>query len=289
MVQPIIVTDSTADIPFEMVQEYGITVVPMQVLFGDESFLEGVNLTAEQFYARLLRTHEMPTTTQTSPSKYAEVYRSLLMERSEAPIISIHISSGMSGTYQSALLGKAMLEEELGRSLDITVIDSLSASYGFGLQVVAAARLGVSGASVQDIVEEIERLRKARHLYFLVDTMEYLQKGGRVGRAAALLGNLLNIKPILSVDEEGVIYAVDKARGRKKAVNRIIELFVKDYGDHKDINVSVCDGANDELAEEFVTELSKHFTLHEIVRSDIGAVVGTHVGPGIVAVYTWPA
>ncbi|AWB45155.1 DegV family protein [Paenibacillus sp. CAA11] len=289
MAQPIIVTDSTADIPRETVEKHKIKVIPMRVMFGEKSYLEGVDMTAEQFYERLLQTRELPTTSQTSPSEYTEVYRELLQLYPESPIISIHISTGMSGTFQSALLGKEMLEEELGRSLDITVIDSRCASYGFGLQVVAAARLAEAGASVEEIAAEVERLRKARHLYFLVDTMEYLQKGGRVGRAAALLGTLLNIKPILSVDEEGVIYAADKARGRRKAVARIIELFQNDFGDHKDINVAVCDGVNPELAGEFIEELSKHFTLHEVVRSDIGAVVGTHVGPGIVAVFVWPA
>lgn len=289
MRQAVIVADSTADIPQSIASELGIHIVPMRLAFGDQSFVEGVDITAEEFYAKLTKSRELPTTSQTSPSQYAKVYRGLLDAHPGAPIISIHISSGMSGTYQSARLAKEMIEEELGQESGITVIDSLCASYGFGLQVVHAARLAGQGATVERIREEVERLGRERRLYFLVDTLDYLQKGGRIGKAAAILGNLLNIKPILSVDREGVIYAVDKARGRKKALSRVIELFVNDFGESKDLNVAVCDGVNPEGAAEMLSLLSQHFTLHEVVRTSIGAVVGTHVGPGILAVFMWPA
>lgn len=289
MAKVVIVADSTADVPKSTVEEYGIHIVPMRLAFGEESFLEGIDITAAEFYDKLTKSRELPKSSQTSPSQYAEVYRDLLEANPGSPIVSIHISSGMSGTYQSALLAKTMLEEETGQELDITVIDSLCASYGFGLQVVEAARLARKGASVEEIKAEVERLGRSRRLYFLVDTLEYLQKGGRIGKAAAILGTLLNIKPILSVDQEGIIYAVDKARGRKKAVSRVIELFVNDFGNQKDLNVAVCDGVNPELAQEFVDLLSQHFTLHEVVRTDIGAVVGSHTGPGVVAIFVWPA
>ncbi len=289
MNQAIIIADSTADIPQATVSEYGIHIVPMRLAFGDQSYLEGIDITAEEFYDKLIQSKELPTTSQTSPSQYVEVYRNLLAAYPGSPIISIHISSGMSGTYQSAVLAKEMLEEELGHPVDVTVIDSLCATYGFGLQVVHAARMAKQGASVEEIRAEVERLGKARRLYFLVDTLEYLQKGGRIGKAAAILGNLLNIKPILSVDQEGVIYAVDKVRGRKKAMARVIELFVNDFAGVKDINVAVCDCVNPEGSEEILALLRQHFTLHEVVRNSIGAVVGTHVGPGTVATFIWPA
>lgn len=289
MKQVIIVADSTADVPKAMVEEYGIHIVPMRLSFGNETFVEGVDITVEEFYDRLSKSRELPTTSQTSPSQYVEVYRNLMQQYPESSIVSIHISSGMSGTYQSALLAKTMIEEERGEDTDITVIDSLCATYGFGLQVVLAARMAKAGASVEAIKAEVDRVGKARQLYFLVDVLEYLQKGGRIGKAAAILGTLLNIKPILSVDDEGVIYAVDKVRGHKKAVSRVIELFVKDYGDQKDINIAVCDCVNPEGAEEILRLMGEHFTIHEVVRTSIGAVVGTHVGPGTVATFIWPA
>ncbi|MBA9086682.1 DegV family protein with EDD domain [Fontibacillus solani] len=289
MTQAVIVADSTADVPQEMVKEYGIHIVPMRLSFGDQSYVEGVDITVEEFYDKLTKSRDLPTTSQTSPSQYVDIYRDLMQKYPGSPIISIHISSGMSGTYQSALLAKTMLEEDLGVDVDITVIDSLCATYGFGLQVVLAARLARDGASAEEIRNEVERVGQSRRLYFLVDTLEYLQKGGRIRNAAAIIGTLLNIKPILSVDEEGVIYPVDKMRGRKKAVSRVIELFKNDFGDHKDINVAVCDAVNPEGAEEIIQLLSQHFTLHEVVRTSIGAVVGTHVGPGTVATFVWPA
>lgn len=288
MKQIIIVADSTADVPKAMVEEYGIHIVPMRLAFGDETFVEGIDITVEEFYDRLSKSRELPTTSQTSPSQYVEVYQNLMQQYPDASIISIHISSGMSGTYQSALLAKSMIEEEQGE-VDITVIDSLCATYGFGLQVVLAARMAKAGASVEEIKVEVDRVGKARRLYFLVDVLEYLQKGGRLGKAAAIFGTLLNIKPILSVNEEGAIYAVDKIRGHKKAVSRVVELFVKDYGDQKDINIAICDCVNPEGAEEILRLMGEHFTIHEVVRTSIGAVVGTHVGPGTVATFIWPA
>ncbi|WP_435925049.1 DegV family protein [Paenibacillus sp. DYY-L-2] len=289
MKQAIIVADSTADVPKAMVEEYGIHIVPMRLAFGDESFLEGIDITVEEFYDKLTKSRDLPTTSQTSPSQYVEVYRNLMQQHPGAPIISIHISSGMSGTYQSAVLAKSMLEEETGEDLDITVIDSLCATYGFGLQVVLAARMAKQGAAASEIKDEVERVGKSRRLYFLVDVLDYLQKGGRIRKSAAIVGSLLNIKPILSVDQEGVIYPVDKIRGHKKAVSKVIELFKNDFDDLKDVNVAVCDAVNPEGAEEMIRLLSEHFTLHEIVRTSIGAVVGTHVGPGTVAVFVWPA
>lgn len=289
MILPIIMADSTADIPEALVKEYGIHIVPMSLVFGEETFVEGIDITVPQFYAKLAESKLLPSTSQTSPSQYVEVYRKLLSENNNAPIISIHLSSGMSGTYQAARLAHSMLEEELGHEVDITVIDSLCATYGFGLQVVHAARLAKQGMPVAQIEEEVLKLGKQRRLYFLVDTLEYLQKGGRIGKAAAMIGTLLNIKPILSVDQEGIIYAVDKARGSKRAASRAIELFIKDFGDHRDINIAVCDAVNPEGAEKFLEGMAQHFTLHEVVRSNIGAVVGSHVGAGTLAIFVWPA
>ncbi|MBQ4897342.1 MULTISPECIES: DegV family protein [Paenibacillus] len=289
MKQAVIVADSTADVPKAMVEEYGIHIVPMRLSFGEESFVEGIDITVEEFYDKLTKSNELPTTSQTSPSQYVEVYRNLMQKHPGAPIISIHISSGMSGTYQSALLAKSMIEEEDGVDADITVIDSLCATYGFGLQVVLAARLAKQGMSPAEIKAEVERVGKERKLYFLVDVLEYLQKGGRIRKSAAIVGSLLNIKPILSVDQEGSIYPVDKVRGQKKAVSKVIELFINDLGDQKDLNIAVCDAVNPEGAEEMIRLMSEHFTLHEVVRTSIGAVVGTHVGPGTVAVFVWPA
>ncbi|AJS57871.1 DegV family protein [Paenibacillus sp. IHBB 10380] len=285
MAHTIIVTDSTADIPAELAQKHHVYVVPLRLLFGQETFLDGVDISAKQFYDRLAQAKELPTTSQPSPADYVRIYEQIREEHPGSPILSIHISSALSGTYQSALIAKSMMEEEA----DITIVDSLSASYGFGVLVIHAARLASEGLAVEQIMEAVEQLRKQRKLYFLVDTLEYLQKGGRIGKAAALFGTLLNIKPILSIDEEGIIYPVEKVRGRKKAVARMIELFQQDLGNINKINVAVGHTANPASAESFLEDLSSHYKLEEVVLTNVGAVVGSHVGAGVIAVFIWPA
>lgn len=167
-----IVTDSTADIPEELIRKYGIHIVPLRVLFGEETYADGVDLTSEQFYEKLKKVSVLPTTSQPSPTDFMNVYQTLLDENPERPIVSIHLSSGMSGTYQSAMLGKSLLEREG----DITVLDSKSASYGYGLMVVQAAELAEQGKSAVEITTAIEGMQQSRKLFFLVDTLEYLQK-----------------------------------------------------------------------------------------------------------------
>ncbi|KAA9004069.1 DegV family protein [Paenibacillus spiritus] len=286
MSRTIIVTDSTSDIPPDLAKEYGIEVVPLALMFGDETYRDGVDMTPEEFYERLPRTAQLPTTSQPSPVEYMKVYQGIMARNPGCSILSFHISSGLSGTYQSALLAKSMLEEEGER---ISVVDSLSASYGFGFMVVHAARLAAQGLEPAAILESAEQLRQSRKLYFLVDTLEYLQKGGRIGKASAFLGTLLNIKPILSIDQEGIIYAVEKVRGRKKAVARMIELFKNDLKGMDTVNAAVGHTAEPESAREFLEELSRHFTVKEKVLTNVGPVVGSHVGNGTLAVFIWPA
>ncbi|WP_379133513.1 DegV family protein [Paenibacillus sp. sgz500958] len=286
MNRTIIVTDSTSDIPPAMAEALNIEVVPLTLMFGDEAFRDNLDMTPEQFYERLPRSSQLPTTSQPSPVEYMNVYRNILERYPHSPILSFHISSGLSGTYQSAVLAKSMLEDE-GEL--ITVVDSLSASYGFGFMVTHAARLAAEDKSPEDILKSVEQMRQSRKLYFLVDTLEYLQKGGRIGKASAFLGTLLNIKPILSIDAEGIIYAVEKVRGRKKAVARMIELFKEDLKGVNNINVAVGHTAEPESGKEFMQELAGHFTLEEQVLTNIGPVVGSHVGNGTLAVFIWPA
>lgn len=286
MNRTVIVTDSTSDIPPALAEKYGIEVVPLTLMFGEEAFRDNIDMTPEQFYERLPRSPQLPTTSQPSPVEYMKVYSSILERYPDSRILSLHISSGLSGTYQSAVLAKSMLEE---KGEVITVVDSLSASYGFGFMVVAAARMAAEGKAPAEILESVEKLRQSRKLYFLVDTLEYLQKGGRIGKASAVLGTLLNIKPILSIDAEGIIYAVEKVRGRKKAVARMIELFKGDLPGVDKINVAVGHTAEPAYGEEFLQELAGHFTLEEKVLTNVGPVVGSHVGNGTLAVFIWPA
>ncbi len=277
-----IVTDSTADIPEEIRQRLGISMVPLKVLFGEETFLDAVTIKSEGFYEKLAQASALPTTSQPSPVEFSDVYQRLLEEDAEAPIISLHLSAALSGTYQSAFIAQSMLEEEA----DLTILDSKSASYGFGMRVVKAAEMAQAGESKERIIEEIERLANGTELYFLVDTLEYLQKGGRIGKASALIGSILNIKPILSLDPDGVVLAVDKVRGTKKAMARIVELLKKTYGDEP-VGMTMAYSLHKETAGELYELLKSQFNVQAVSWTTIGAVIGTHTGPGTSAVFMY--
>lgn len=277
-----IVTDSTSDIPAEDRERLGISMVPLKVLFGEETYLDAVTINSEQFYERLAQSAALPTTSQPSPLEFSDVYQRLLAEDADSPIISLHVSAALSGTYQSAMIAYSMLEEES----DITILDSRSASYGFGMRVVKAAEMAQAGESKERIIEEIERLERNTKLYFLVDTLDYLQKGGRIGKASALIGSILNIKPILSLDQDGVVLAVDKVRGSKKAMVRIVELLKQTYGDEP-VGITMAYTWRKDTAEELCELIKGQFNLQSVGWTTIGAVIGTHTGPGASAVFMY--
>ncbi|WP_338555830.1 DegV family protein [Paenibacillus sp. KS-LC4] len=277
-----IITDSTSDVPAERCAELGIQVIPLKVLFGEETYLDGVTIGKEQFYEKLIASPVLPTTSQPSPAEFLEVYERILQEDPEAIIISIHLASVLSGTYQSGVIAKSMLDEQA----DVTVIDSKSASYGFGVQVVTAARMAREGASKEAILAEVARLQKELSLYFLVGSLEFLQKGGRIGKAAALFGSILNIKPILSLDSEGTVQSVDKVRGMKKAMLRMMELLDKDFGNER-VGIAIGWTHGEETAQELAALLKNKPNVAFIEFITIGATIGTHVGPNTSAVFMY--
>ncbi|MFC5471930.1 DegV family protein [Cohnella suwonensis] len=277
-----VVTDSTADIPLGTRTELGISMVPLKVLFGSESYLDNITLQPAEFYERLPKFGGLPTTSQPSPADYLEVFERLLAEGKS--IVSIHLSGAMSGTYQSATIARSMLDDDA----DVTVIDSKSASFGYGQLVVTAAEMARDGASKEAIVAEVRRLRDELKLYFVVGTLEYLQKGGRIGKASAVLGSLLNIKPILSIDKEGVVYPFDKARGQKRAFARIVEVLASDVGG-RPVNLTVATTpGHTEGAAELTDMLKRALDVREFKETDIGPVIGAHAGPGTIGLFVFP-
>ncbi|TBL78345.1 DegV family protein [Paenibacillus thalictri] len=278
-----LVTDSTADIPPEVRAELGIEMVPLKVHFGHETYRDGVDLTPQQFFEKLAASSALPTTSQPSPAEFAELYGRLSQDE-ETEIISVHLSSLLSGTFQTAQMSKSLLE----RHEHITVVDSRSASYGIGMLVVAAAKAAQEGKSKEECLRLIEDMRKQMSIYFLVDTLEYLQKGGRIGKAAALVGSLLNIKPILSINSAGEVYSADKVRGQKKAMARIIELIQSDVAG-RPIHLTVAHANNLEHAQQFYEVLRGHLDIQHMQYTSIGPVIGTHAGPSAVAAFVVPA
>ncbi len=267
-----IVTDSTADLGSDLYQKYNVAVVPLKVLFGQQVFRDGVDMSPTDFYNRLISTNDLPSTSQPSPGDFLKVYKKLIDEGAES-IISIHISSKFSGTYQSAKVAAGMLP-----NADITVIDSLSVNGGLGLMVLAAARAAANGSSKNDIIFLIQDLIERMEVYFLVDTLEFLQRGGRIGKAQALLGTLLNIKPLLTV-KDGIVQPFLKVRGRNKGIKKITEVAAQKSEGKKIVGCFL--HALDEigllqLKERILAELN----IDEYITVQVGSVVGTHVGPG---------
>lgn len=275
-----VVTDSTADIPKKVAEELGITVVPLKVHFGEETYLDGISITAKQFYDKLQAAEKLPTTSQPSPLDFVNIYKELAEGEEDAHIISIHLSSALSGTYQSAAIAQNMLED----TVKVTVIDSRKASYAIGSIVVGVAELAKSGATAEQCLDRAYYLVENTFVYFLVDTLHYLQKGGRIGKASAVLGTLLNIKPILSLDEMGEVFAKEKIRGNKKAFSRILDLLHEHAKHYKKVRLGISHAESLVEAEEAVATIKQSFNVDAVQVTDIGSVIGTHVGKGTIAI-----
>ncbi len=269
-----IVTDSTADLPDEIVQSLGITVVPLYVNFGDETYLDGVDLKADEFYEKLIGNELLPTTSQPTPAAFTEVYSNLSKETDE--IVSIHISQKLSGTHNSATLGK----ENAEGNCRIEIIDSLMASMGLGLIVIRAAELAQRGASFEEVVGMTQKLIARTHFFGMVDTLEYLHKGGRIGKAQAFMGTLLSIKPIIAC-ECGEVHPKGKARTRNKAMSQLFDMA---WGFGEIEGLTVAHSTVPEQAESLIERLSPLFDKDKIIQSRIGPVIGTYLGPGSIAV-----
>ena len=270
-----IVTDSGADIPKPLAEELDIAVVPLTVHFGDEEFKDGVDLELSEFYRRL-HAGGQPRTTQPSPTDFEVVYRRLQADADA--IVSVHLSSELSGTMQSASIAAAMD----GIDVPVHVVDSRSASLGIGMLAVEAARMAKAGASAEDIVQHLEAIVARQKVLFLVDTLEYLQRNGRIGRAQAFVGGLLNIKPLLTIDD-GVVAPLERARGRAKARARLLELVTQGAQGQR-VKVAVMHADALEEAESLASELRSRLDVEELVVGQLGATIGTHAGPGTLGV-----
>lgn len=272
-----VVTDSTCDLPRELVERYHITVVPLRVHFGEEVYREGIEITASQFYEKLARSPVLPRTSQPAPGDFVEAYRKVGGDG--RPILSLHISSRMSGTYQSALMAAEMLPE-----YKVKVIDTEGVSMLLGLLVLRAARLAEEGREWREIADLIEReSKKNTYSFFVVDTLEYLEKNGRIGRAQAFLGTVFNFKPVLGV-REGLVTGIEKVRGKGKAVERMLELFRESIPSERRLWISALHGGAPEEGRQLVERVRREFSYEELIPAEVGPVVGCHAGPGVLAV-----
>ncbi len=271
-----VVTDSTADIPLDQAQAASITVVPLTVLFGDEAYLDGVELDNAGFYSKLQASKELPRTSQPSPAAFQEAYIRLINEGADA-ILSVHLSAKLSGTYQSACTARDTLPDTVTK-IPIEIIDSQSVSVGMSRSIIRAAQEAREGLSLLEIKAHVlDELARTRILAVL-DTLEYVKRGGRIGGARAFLGNMLSVKPIISL-KDGEVIPVEQPRTRSKAYARVAEL-LKEMGKIEFVSVGESsEGFGQQLAQVLRTVYSGDLPIYEL-----GAVLGAHTGPGTAAI-----
>ncbi len=266
-----VLVDSTADIPPERARQLGITVVPLTVLFGDESFLDGVELDGPAFYRKLVSSQQPPTTSTPSPGLFEEAYRNIISDGANG-ILALHIGSGLSGTFSASRAAAESVTSDTG--VPIEVLDSRSVSGGCGLPAEIVAAEAQNGASLQQIKTHAESLLARVRLIAVLDTLEYLKRGGRIGNAQAMLGTLLNVKPLLEVRDSKVV-PLDRVRTRGKALERIGQ-HIANLGPLDALGISKSD---DVIGDELLA-VARSFWKGPVEMFALGPVVGTHAGPG---------
>jgi DegV family protein with EDD domain len=271
-----IVTDSTADMPREQADALGIAVVPLTVFFGEEAYLDGVELDSAGFYRKLAASKDLPRTSQPSPASFQETYLRLIDEGVDA-ILSVHLSAKLSGTYQSACTARDSLPEDV-RHIPIEVVDSQSISVGMSRAILQAAQDARDGLNIGEIKTRLlDQLARTRILAVL-DTLEFVRRGGRIGGARAMLGNMLSVKPIISL-KDGEVVPVEQPRTRSKAYTRVAEILA---ASGKIEYVAIAEASEEvglQLAQAIKSAYSGDLPIYRL-----GAVLGTHTGPGTAAI-----
>ncbi|HBE78022.1 MAG TPA: DegV family protein [Firmicutes bacterium] len=278
-----IVTDSTADLPLRWIRELNITVVPLNIHFGDEVYKDGVDIWSEEFYNRLRNEPLLPNTSQPSPGEFLKIYQSIASPGDT--IIGIYISQEMSGTA-----GSAKIAAELpGNSCRIEIIDSRFVSMALGLIVIKAARMAKNNnVTAAEIIAAIHDWQKQIAIYFTLNSLEYLHRTGRIGKASTLLGSLLNIRPILSISD-GVIIPSEKVRGNiQKVASVMVEKLVQQYG-KTPLMICVLHTEIPEVAQILQGIAEKNLNIAESYPSIVGPIVGSHAGPNTVGIIALPA
>jgi DegV family protein with EDD domain len=272
-----IVTDSTAYLPEDLVSSHNITVVPLLVIWGDEILRDNIDISPNQFYERLADAKNMPSTSQAAITDFAEVFKKLHNEGYE--ILTIVMSAALSGTLDSAIQAKKLVPEAR-----IELVDSRFTSIPLAYMVLSAARAAKRGATLEKCKEIAESIRENTQIFFAVDTLEFLHRGGRIGGASRFLGTALDLKPILYL-QEGKIEALERVRTSKRAHQRLIELLETSVSGRSPINMmGVVSAAAQEAASKLLMQIERDFDPQEVLLANISPVIGTHTGPGTVGV-----
>jgi DegV family protein with EDD domain len=275
-----VVTDSTADLPRDLAEELGIRVVPLSVTFGSETFISGVTIDHAGFYERLGAVERLPTTSQPTPAWFEEAYADCVDDGLDA-VVSLHVSSALSGTVALARARAADAE------LPVEVVDSRLVGGSLGLAVLAAHRVAEAGGDVDEVVAAALRVRDHVTSLLVVDTLDYLKRGGRLTGAQALMGSMLRVKPLLHLTE-GRVEVLERARTWRRALDRVADL-VTEIGEAGPVDIVVTHAMAAERADEVWDLLEGRVEISRRLEAQIGPIVGTHVGPGAVGVAALPA
>jgi len=272
-----IVTDSTSNIPEELGASYGITQIPLQLIWGGETYRDGIDIAPLEFYTRLKNAKVMPSSSQPSPAAFQRVYQDLLDQGYD--IVSIHISSKLSGTMDSAIQAKQTINSDR-----IAIVDTLSASMATGFCALVTARAAADGATFEECHKLAEKAVSHTGVLFVVSTLEFLHRGGRIGGAAAFLGTALSLKPILTV-HDGRIEPQEKVRTMRKAMDRVVEILEERVGNKSPLRIGVLHANAPLEAEELLQKATERFPASVVKESmviPVSPVIGTHTGPGTV-------
>lgn len=272
-----LVTDSTSDIPAAWTEQYDISIVPLTIIFDDQQYLDGVDISAEAFYQRLSSEHCYPTSSQPSPEAFAEVYQRAAARGAEE-ILVITISSAMSGTIESARRAAQ------ASPVPVHVLDGKNNSMGLGWQVVAAARVREAGGDLNAMMAAALKVQKGMTYFISLDTIEYLSKGGRISEAARFLDSLLRIKPLIKVrPDTGTVGASVPARSRKAAIDGLYKEFFKNFRPGQALHIAVLHNAALEEAEALAERVREEYQPKELFITIVSPVLGVHTGPRAIA------
>jgi DegV family protein with EDD domain len=270
-----LVTDSTSSMPQELVDQYGIIVAPQVLIWGNETFEDGVDIMPNEFYRRLAKASVMPSTSQVTVAKFLEIYQKLLAQ--DYQIMNIVISSKLSGTVNSAVQAKAMLPQ----GAPIEIVDSNSTAMAMGFHLLAVARAIQQGASLEECVTLAQKAMDHTGVFFAVDTLEFLHRGGRIGGARRFLGTALNIKPILEL-RGGQVEPAEQVRTRRKSLNRIVELTVKQINGRTPVRLAALHANAPQDARIVLDDATALVNPVESYLSEVSPVIGANAGPGVV-------
>ena len=277
----IIVTDSTVDLPEHMLEEQGIPVLQLNYVLDGKTYEDRKGLSGKEFFDKL-REGSMPTTSQVNPEQAKEFFEPFV--KAGKNILCIGFSSGLSGTYNSERIAAEELSEEYPDA-KIIVIDSLCASMGQGLLLVKALKKQREGMTLEELAQWLEENKLHICHNVTVDDLNHLYRGGRISKTTAVFGTLVQIKPIIHMNDEGKLIVIGKERGRKKALNTIVDMMGKQMEGYENDLVMVTHGDCLEDAEYVKTQIQKKYGIQDVVINGIGTVIGTHTGPGVVAVF----